>query len=164
MKFLQKGLFVLLFIYFNSISILNCQGIENDGSDPFKSLGIPDLNPQRMLEDLELQKNQNVRTNEVIKLKSIADVPKFLKFSNITQEEAIETVSKFLIQDDSNLKTLGVIYDQTGFDGLKKGTKIANYGTEERLIQRAKSSAYLWVKNIANKFLFLFLIKTLLFY
>ena len=54
--------------------------IENDGSDPFKSLGIPDLNPQRMLEDLELQKNQNVRTNEVIKLKSIADVPKFLKF------------------------------------------------------------------------------------
>ena len=147
MKFLQKGLFVILFIYFNSFSLNNCDNnFGGDGGDPFKSLGIPDLNPQKMLEDLELQKNQNRRTNDIIKLKSIADVPNFLKFSNITQEEAIETVSKFLIQDDSNLKSLGVIYDQTGFDGLKKGTKFANFGTEERNIQRAKSSAYLWVR------------------
>ncbi len=104
-----------------------------------------------MLEELDLNKNQKKRINEEIKLKSIADVPKFLKYSNITQEEAIDTVSKFLLQDDSYLKTLGVIYDQTGFEGLKKGTKIANYGTEERLIQRVKSSAFIWVKKIKLK-------------
>ena len=144
MKFLLKVLYILLYIFLFSVS-LKCQGLGGESSDPFKSLGIPDLNPQRMLEELDLYKKKNVRTNEEVKLKSIADVPKFLKYSNITQEEAIETVSKFLLQDDSYLKTLGVIFDQSGFEGLKKGTKIANFGTEERLIQRAKSSAYLWV-------------------
>jgi hypothetical protein len=144
MKLLLKVLNILLYIFISSVS-LKCQGLGGESSDPFKSLGIPDLNPQRMLEELDLYKKKNVRTNEEVKLKSIADVPKFLKYSNITQEEAIETVSKFLLQDDSYLKTLGVIFDQSGFEGLKKGTKIANFGTEERLIQRAKSSAYLWV-------------------
>lgn len=156
MKFLQKGLFVILFVYFNSLSMNYCQSFGGDGSDPFKSLGIPDLNPQKMLDDIETSKNKNVRTNEVIKLKSIADVPKFLKYSNITQEEAIETISKFLIQDDSNLKSLGVIYDQTGFDGLKKGTKIADFGSEERLIQRVKSSSYLWVRKFNLTFSYFF--------
>jgi hypothetical protein len=150
MKFLLKVLYILLYIFLFSVS-LKCQGLGGESSDPFKSLGIPDLNPQRMLEELDLNKNQKKRINEEIKLKSIADVPKFLKYSNITQEEAIDTVSKFLLQDDSYLKTLGVIYDQTGFEGLKKGTKIANYGTEERLIQRVKSSAFIWVKKIKLK-------------
>lgn len=147
MKFLFKVLNILSYIFISSVS-LNCQGVGGESSDPFKSLGIPDLNPQRMLEELDLyKKDHKKRIYEEIKLKSIADVPKFLKYSNITQEEAIETVSKFLLQDDSYLKTMGVIFDQNGFEGLKKGTKIANFGTEERLIQRAKSSAYLWVKK-----------------
>lgn len=151
MKFLQKALFVIMFIYFNAITTTKCQGFGGDGSDPFKSLGIPDLNPQRMLDEMDSKKNQNQRTNEVIHLKSIADVPKFLKKSNITQEEAIDQISKFLLSDDSNLKSYGGVYDQTGFEGLKK-EKIAEYGTEERLIQRAKSSAYLWYLEKFGKF------------
>lgn len=147
MKFFPRSFFIFMFIYLNNLSITKSQEFPPDGSDPFRSLGIPDINPQKMLEDIESTKSQNQRTNEIIKLKSIADVPRFLKFSNITAEDAIDTVSKFLIQDDSNLKSLGVIYDQTGFDGLKKGTIISNFGTEDRFIQRAKSSAYLWVIN-----------------
>lgn len=52
-----------------------------------------------------------------------------------------------MIQDDYTLKKFGVVYDQTGFDGLNKDENIMPIGTEERLIQRSKSAANIWFKG-----------------
>ena len=43
------------------------------------------------------------------------------------------------------LKKYGVVYDQTGFDGLPKAEPVAPIGTDERLIQRSRSAANIWV-------------------
>jgi hypothetical protein len=54
-------------------------------------------------------------------------------------------LTRFLIQDDFQLKKYGVVYDQSGFDGLTSGELIAPIGTEERVQQIARSAANIWV-------------------
>ena len=42
------------------------------------------------------------------------------------------------------------MYDQSGFDGLPKAEPLAPIGTDERLIQRARSAANIWVTIYIN--------------
>jgi len=137
----------LNFILFFEISV----SYESSGrtDDPFKSLGIPDLNPKQILEDLD-SSNKQAKNEEAPKLMYIQDLPNFLKNPKISEEYAIKVLSKFLLQDDINLKKYGVVYDQSGFDGIQNTEKISQLGTEERLVQRARSAAKIWVN--LNKF------------
>lgn len=111
--------------------------------DPFESLGIPDINPKKLIEELDKEekpKEKRVR----VSLNKIDDLPNFLQKNEMDEDDGIELLSKFLIQDDITLKKYGVVYDQTGFDGLPDETPLAK-GSEERFVQRAKSSANIWV-------------------
>ncbi len=146
MKLLRKGSLFYILIYFNFILHSLCFESSGGGdSDPFKSLGIPDLNPKQLLEELDAANNKNNKKEEIPKLKSIEDLPNFLKNSKINEDEAIKVLTRFLIQDDITLKKYGVVYDQTGFDGINSHEKISPIGTEERLSQRARSAANIWV-------------------
>lgn len=140
------AMLVFLVILINLESILT-SSFESNSNDPFTALGIPDLSPKKVMEEIE-KKNDDPRQNKSIpQLKSMEDLPNFLKLSNINEEEGIKILTRFLIQDDFTLKKYGVVYDQTGFDGLGKEEMIAPIGTEERLNQRAKSSANIWFKE-----------------
>jgi len=146
MKLWNKRSFInfLVYLYF----IIHALCFESSGSgdnDPFKSLGIPDLNPKVLLEDFNRARHKAPKTDEIPKLKSIEDLPKFLKNTKIDEDEAIQVLSRFLLQDDVTLKKYGVVYDQTGFDGIQSNEKISSIGTEERLVQRARSAAKIWV-------------------
>ena len=68
----------------------------------------------------------------------------------MNEDEGIDILTRFLIQDDLTLKKYGVVYDQTGFDGIAKDEAIGPIGTEERVVQRARSAANIHVglKNI----------------
>jgi hypothetical protein len=135
-----------------SIFMITIETKGNLDKDPFKALGIPELNPQALLEEIDEDANKKRNQKSIPKLKSIEDVPDFLKNGNMNEEDGIKILTRFLIQDDFQLKKFGVVYDQSGFDGLTPGEMIAPIGTEQRLMQRAKSSANLWV-NIFNKML-----------
>lgn len=131
-----------------TISIFNISNEAKAGydKDPFSALGIPDLNPKALLDEIDEDPNKNDKNQKTApRLKSIEDVPNFLKNGNMNEEEGVKILTRFLIQDDFQLKKYGVVYDQTGFDGLTRGEMIAPIGTEERLMQRAKSSANIWV-------------------
>ena len=144
-----RNLQALLFsftILINFNSIKNAS-FENNNSDPFAALGIPDLSPKKVMDEVD-KKAEDPRNNKSVpQLKSMEDLPNFLKLSNINEEDGIKILTRFLIQDDFTLKKFGVVYDQTGFDGLGKEEIIAPIGTEDRLNQRAKSSANIWFKE-----------------
>lgn len=55
-------------------------------------------------------------------------------------------LTKFLTEDDDQLKENGGIYDQTGFDGLDKSEDIYPKNTVMRNKQRARSAVNLYVK------------------
>lgn len=112
--------------------------------DPFDALGIPDINPKQMLEELD-KEEKPVEPEKKAQLRSIDDLPNFLSKSNLSEDEGIEILTRFLIQDDLTLKKYGVVYDQSGFDGIPKDESKAPLGTEERLIQRARSAANIHV-------------------
>ncbi len=117
-------------------------------NDPFKTLGIPDLNPQSILAEIDAQEkklNNKGKQRNIPKLKSIDDLPNFLKSNSMDEGQGIELLTRFLIQDDLTLKKYGVVYDQTGFDGIPKDESIASVDSEERLGQRARSAANIWV-------------------
>lgn len=147
MKFWKKASLMYILIYFTLILTNKCSEFSASGEgDPFRSLGIPDLNPKLILEELDTSStSRNTKNEEIPKLRSIEDLPKFLKNTKISEDEAIAVLSRFLIQDDITLKKYGVVYDQSGFDGLQSNEKISPVGTEERLIQRARSAANIWV-------------------
>ena len=131
------------------IIVIDANSSLSNEKDPFKSLGIPDLNPKALLEELEVEtakKDPKKDPKGLPQLKTIDDLPNFLKNSNLNEEEGIKTLTRFLIQDDFTLKKYGVVYDQSGFDGITSGERIAPIGTEERLMQRARSAANIWVK------------------
>lgn len=145
MKLLKKGSILNFFIYFTFIYIVFCFDSSAAGdNDPFKSLGIPDLNPKQLLEEMD-SSHKKKNNDDIPRLKSIEDLPNFLKNSKINEEDAIKVLSRFLIQDDITLKKYGVVYDQTGFDGIPNSEKISPIGTEERLLQRSRSAAKIWV-------------------
>jgi hypothetical protein len=145
MKFWKKASSMYILIYITIILYSHCSESSSGDSDPFRSLGIPDLNPKQILEELDSSSSQKTKNEEVPRLRSIEDLPKFLKNTKINAEEAIQVLTRFLIQDDVTLKKYGVVYDQSGFDGIQANEKIYQVGTEERLIQRARSAAYIWV-------------------
>ncbi|MCQ2818882.1 MAG: hypothetical protein MJ252_16575, partial [archaeon] len=124
--------------------------------DPFEYLGIKSFNPQDMLREIEQQakeSNKGILNNSfdkrknMPKLKTIDDLPDFLKNSNLEEGEALSMLTKFLINDDVKMKKYGVVYDQSGFDGLNPIESISPEGTEERLKQRARSAANLYYKD-----------------
>ena len=137
------SLFYCLFYFYFMNNIL-CTELSSRLDDPFKSLDIPDLNSEQLLKEVDIHK-QNVKSEGPVKLSSINDLPNFLKNTNLNEEDAIKVLTRFLIQDDITLKKFGVVYDQTGFDGIQASEKISPVGTEERSLQRARSSANLWV-------------------
>jgi hypothetical protein len=144
MMFVKK-LYCLAIITF-SLWIVTSESNIAAEKDPFKALGIPDLNPQALLEEVEDDpaKKKHVQ-KQVPKLRSIEDVPAFLKNGNMDEDEGVKILTRFLIQDDFQLKKYGVVYDQSGFDGLTPGELIAPIGTEERVQQIARSAANIWV-------------------
>lgn len=140
---LSISVFLILNIILGESS---CISISSADKDPFKSLGIPDLNPKSLLQEIDLQEKKNTKNQPTTtQLKSIEDLPNFLKNSKLNEDEAIKVLTRFLIQDDYMLKKHGVVYDQTGFDGLPQGERISDIGTEERLQQRARSASNIWV-------------------
>ena len=149
---LRKNVLVVFTLIFSMLIVfvehskLRSNSNSND-KDPFRSLGIPDLNPKQLLEELDntTGKNKQQSSKEIPKLKTIDDLPNFLKSSNLNEEDGIKVLTRFLIQDDFTLKKYGVVYDQSGFDGITSGERIAPIGTDERLMQRARSSANIWV-------------------
>ena len=112
--------------------------------DPFDALGIPDINPKKMLEELDAE-DKPKEVQERAQLRTIDDLPNFLQKSNLNEDEGIEILTRFLIQDDLTLKKYGVVYDQTGFDGIAKDESRSPFGTEDRLMQRARSAANIHV-------------------
>jgi hypothetical protein len=154
MMFSKKAtLFILLINCFYITHILNSENTNEDSySDPFKSLGIPNLNPKALLDEVEQETHHKKAKDGLQKLRTIEDLPNFLKHTQLTEEEAINVLTKFLIQDDYMMKKYGVVYDESGFDGVTTGERIAPIGTEERLMQRARSSSNIWVNIIFKYF------------
>jgi hypothetical protein len=148
---LSRGLTFLCFSVGSLLLFLtNVEGSSSmNDKDPFRSLGIPDLNPKQLLNEIEEEsKKKEKPESKLPQLKTIEDLPNFLKNSNLNEDDGIKILTRFLIQDDFTLKKYGVVYDQSGFDGITSGEHIAPIGTEERLIQRARSAANIWVNYV----------------
>lgn len=140
-----KYFYYLAFLTF-SVSVIASESNKGAEKDPFKALGIPDLNPQALMEEVEqgpVKKKPDQK--KVPKLRTIEDVPAFLKNGNMDEDEGVKILTRFLIQDDYQLKKYGVVYDQSGFDGLTPGEPVAPIGTEERVQQIARSAANIYV-------------------
>ncbi len=149
MKLLYVRLSFLITIISNLIVLITANSSSSNERDPFRSLGIPDLNPKALLSEIEEETNtkysKKSNKKSLPQLRTIDDLPNFLKNSNLNEEDGVKVLTRFLIQDDFTLKKYGVVYDQTGFDGITSGERMAPIGTEERLMQRARSSANIWV-------------------
>lgn len=112
-------------------------------NDPFQILGVENLDPKKLLEDID---KENKAKNEVNELNTIEDLPGFLKTSRLSDEEVMEVLSRFILQDDVILKQYGSVYDKTGFDGIPEIKELPIY-EEDRLLTRAKSAAIIFVIN-----------------
>lgn len=151
MMLFKRGFIILsllCLIFLLVILEVEASSSNSNDKDPFRSLGIPDLNPKALLSEIDdesSKKDPNKASGKGAVLKTIDDLPNFLKNSNLNEEEGVKTLTRFLIQDDFTLKKYGVVYDQSGFDGLVSGERIAPIGTEDRLQQRARSTANIWV-------------------
>ena len=106
---------------------------------------IEEINPKKFLEEIEREQKPKKQESRQHNLNSIEDLPNFLQNNNLNEDEGAEILSKFLIQDDISIKKIGVIYDHTGFDALNSDEVPSPIGTEERLIQRTKSAANIYV-------------------
>jgi hypothetical protein len=164
MMLLKRGFIILslicLILLLLMLEVETSSSNSND-KDPFRSLGIPDLNPKALLSEIDdesSKKDPNKASGKGAILKTIDDLPNFLKNSNLNEDDGVKTLTRFLIQDDFTLKKYGVVYDQSGFDGLVSGERIAPIGTEDRLQQRARSTANIWVRLKLNFVNFLLLI------
>ncbi len=111
----------------------------------FSEFDLEELNPKNFLEQIEKETKPKIEETKYLQLKSIEDLPKFLQHNNLNEDEGVEILTKFLIVDDLSIKKLGAIYDQTGFDGLNQDEIKAPAGTDDRLIQRSKSSGNIYV-------------------
>ena len=97
-----KTLFLiyLSLLYIESIHCLQVKPRpkpRND-KDPFNALGIPDLNPKTLLLEIDQENNKNKPKSEALKLKTIDDLPNFLQKSNLSEDEGIKVLTRFLIQ------------------------------------------------------------------
>lgn len=105
-------------------------------------IGIDELNPKKLLEDIDKESKKKLQQNE---LKTIADLPDFLKTSKLSDEELMEVLSRFLMQDDINLKKYGAVYDMTGFDGVKESFKELPADQDQRNQIKGRSAATIFV-------------------
>jgi hypothetical protein len=93
--------FILVLTYFLSIIVLSKKIVKKASQsssmskDPFSALGIPDLNPKELLKEIDNKKEEK---KPYTQLKTIEDLPKFLSESNLSEEEGIKILTKFLIQ------------------------------------------------------------------
>ena len=118
--------------------------------DPFSALGIPTLSPSQIFNSNEginqIKDNNNISNiNNIPKIKTVEDLQKFLKRGNFDEAQGLTIVLKFLIADDFILKKNGAVFDLTGYDGLNSSEMAYPAGSKERLLQRAKSAARLFV-------------------
>ena len=105
--------------------------------DPFKELGIPQVS---------LGGESKPKEAEVPRLETIDDLPAFVESSYFNTRAGVNMLTKFLTEDDDQLKENGGIFDQSGFDGLDKSEDVYPVGTEMRLKQRARSAVNLYTK------------------
>ena len=95
----------ILVIYLSIISIIMIKNANlkprpraRNDKDPFNALGIPDLNPKTLLMEIDQENNKNKPKNEAPQLKTIDDLPNFLQKSNLSEDEGIKVLTRFLIQ------------------------------------------------------------------
>ena len=80
-------------------------------------------------------------------LKKIEQLPGFIASGQIYNQEGLRELSRFLSEDDDNLKNNGGVYDETGFDGLDSEEDRQPEATELRNRQRARSAANIFIKD-----------------
>lgn len=140
-------MFLLIFDYvYHTLAIQLKQpgkNHKNDDSDPFSSIGIPELDAKQILDEIDKEKHKEPVSDE---LNTIDDLPNFLKYSKLSDDDAMAVLTRFLLQDDVSLKDLGAVYDHTGFDGMKSQVKALPEEPEERAFVRARSAATIYVR------------------
>ena len=119
---------------------------DDNNKDPFASLGVEMLDPKKLLSELE---NETTPKSLVKSLSNIQDLPDFVKNSSLSDDEVMDVISRFLLQDDINLRQYGAVYDKTGFDEVKEVKELPDDPMQAALIQ-AKSAAIIYVKEKLN--------------
>lgn len=119
--------------------------VKSAKQDPFDYLGIPAINTKIFESQINIKPSQFGPRNKGENLNTIEDLPNFLEKSNLSQEDGMKILSKFLLADDYFMKKYGAVFDKTGFDGLPDSEPISPPNSPLRLEQRAKSAAQIWV-------------------
>ena len=93
----------IIYLSFILLSFLKCLNLKlkpklRNEKDPFNALGIPDLDPKSLLAEIDKENNNNIPIKEIQKLKTIDDLPNFLQKSNLSEDEVIKVLTRFLIQ------------------------------------------------------------------
>ena len=135
-KMKSKFLFLLYII-------ITANFISTDDDINDKSvISIPKIDSSYFLDSV-IEHEPSPKTHK--KLHTMDDLPKFLEDSDLSQEEGLCIISKFLISQDSWITRAGGVFDQTNFDGLIDNEPIASPKSLEWNSQRARSAAKLWV-------------------
>ena len=82
------------------------------------------------------------------KLDYLSDLPHFLQTQ--TKQSQMKLLTKFLIEDEEILKDNNGVYDESGRDGLDPLEDNYPYNSDDKINQRARSAAMLWVKQNPN--------------
>lgn len=128
----HRVLFLLSIVFF---VLLNFSLGFSDRSDAFSILGIPNLNPREMLRDIESDEQKQ----ELDQMNNYINRGKPSKGN----PSGNETLSKGRTPDQ-----FGAVQDISGFDGLSLEETHGLEGTEERLVQRCRSAANLYVSAL----------------
>lgn len=116
-------------IYYNKL--------EKEDSSLYKELGVEELDPKKILDEL-------VKNEESDDPSNINDVIKFIKKDNLNNDELVSSLNRFIQKSDKNLQKFGAIYDKTGHSGIDNINSLP-IDIVQRMILRAKSSAFLFV-------------------
>jgi len=120
----------------------------NSKFDKISEKGIFDNNMSNFLrENINISdspKKSNLKKHKIKnQVNNESEVLNFLTQSGLKREDGINTVSRFLLSQNTNLKNIGVIYDKTDFSGLQP-QEVISTNSEERYLQKAKSAANLF--------------------
>lgn len=72
-------------------------------------------------------------------------LPRFLQSQS--ENTQLNVLTKFLIEDEEILKDNDGVYDESGHDGLDPSEELNPIDSDERIDQRARSAAFLWIKQ-----------------
>ena len=152
-------------------NISNSNLFKNQYTDPFKELNLDELQPDKVLSEIEKSNelNQSI-INGSLFVNSISDISNFIKKSKLSDEELLQSLSRYILQDNIDLKKEGIIYDNLGYDGLLIDFKSNSIDSTrfnalpidsyDRVAIRTKSCVYLFVRVIIKLvFLILFIVK-----